>query len=252
MRSKTLSMIFLSIPFALTAPAANAADRTEPQANTAGGTELKARTSQTKFLEPLALRFILSPDDPLRPQFCARLRDGTRCPPIISAGGIPNIDPAFTADLPNVRVTFIMQTIENEVIANGGVDDPFVFVDWKTTGTEADIENGGPYGWLLPGPGDPSPVGFGGDGMVIYDALVLNACGSFSPFPVKHESTLGEVESGEKIGSFVGSDNSTIDSTGFYNLNYTVRAKDSDGGVSDFHFSGKASVTCSALNALEE
>lgn len=248
MLSKTLSMIFLSILFALTAPAVNAADRTEPQANTAGGTELKARTSTTKFLKPLALKFILSPDDPLRPQFCARLRDGTRCPPIISAeGGIPNIDPAFQADLPNVRVTFFMQEIENEVIADEGVDtDLGPYVHWITTGTEADVENG--FGYISPLPGPGGMENFGGDSLMIYDALVFNACGSFSSFPVTHQSELFE-DGDITLGLFIAFNDSTIDSTGFYNLKYTVRANNPN-GVSDFHFSGKASVTCSALNAL--
>lgn len=57
-------------------------------------------------------------------------------------------------------------------------------------------------------------------------------------------------ESGADIGSEVYIDNNTIDSTGYYNLNYTVRATDGYGGVSDFHFSGKANVICSELNAL--
>lgn len=251
--------VMLAITFALTAPNVNAAaDKSEPQSNTAAGTDLKARSSTSKFLEPLKLKFILSPDDPRRPQFCTRLDGHAKCPPIVSiggsaGGGIPTIEPAFKANLPHVRVSFFIQEITNEAIENGGVetelDDDggdFETVTWTTTGAEADVENGGPHTWILPGPAQT--LNYSPGGLFIYDALVFNACGSFSSFPVEHESTL-EQDFGT-IGSFLGTDNSTIDSTGFYNLNYTVRAEDSDGGVSDFHFSGKASATCSGLNAL--
>ncbi|MGH8243148.1 MAG: hypothetical protein ACRETY_07325, partial [Steroidobacteraceae bacterium] len=50
------------------------------------------------------------------------------------------------------------------------------------------------------------------------------------------------------LGSFHGSDASTLDSTGFYNFSYTIRANYP--GTSDFHVSGKVSITCSGLNAL--
>lgn len=253
--------LMLSIMFALTAPNAHAAgDRTEPQTNMASGTEFKAPRSSTKFLKSLSLRFTLSPDDPLRPQFCARLSDHTQCPPIVSnggvaGGGIPTIEPVFKTNLPNVRVSFFIQEITNQVITNGGVETTgvgdFIFVNWTTTGTQADVENGGPYGWTLPGPGQTydefDPHG-GSNGLLIYDALVIGACGSFSSFPVEHNSKVTEV--GDEIGLFLGIDNSTINSTGYYNLNYTVSATDGVGGVSDFHFSGIVSVTCSALNVL--
>ncbi|MFH0343757.1 MAG: hypothetical protein ACHBNF_16910 [Chromatiales bacterium] len=127
-------------------------------------------------------------------------------------------------------------------------------VQWFTSGTEADVETDSPafgFVWPLPGPGGTENLG--GDGVIIYDALVFNACGSFSSYPVKHSSHIGDpTDTGlGESGSFVGHDDSTIDSTGFYNLNYTVRAGGSN-PASDFHFSGKVSVTCSGLNALPE
>lgn len=88
---------------------------------------------------------------------------------------------------------------------------------------------------------------------MVYDALVFGACESLTSFDVQHIATLSELHQSFEatvIGSFVGVDNTTIDSTGYYNLNYTVRATDSEGGVSNFHFSGKANLICSGLNAL--
>ena len=97
-------------------------------------------------------------------------------------------NPAFKANLPNVRVSFVLQAIANDIVANGGVNgDPFTFVEWLTTSSAASVEHGGPYGYILPPPG----VTWDGDDlyhMVIYDALVFNACESFSSFPVEHDA----------------------------------------------------------------
>lgn len=257
-----LFFLMLSVALALTVYIDDAvADRTglQIQPSAMGTTSFAARTSASKFLEPLKSTLIVSPDDPLRPQFCANMGGRTVCPPIVSNGGatgaIPTIESRIRANLPNVRVSFFIQEIANEVIANGGVDTgvgEFVFVNWTTTGVEADVEKGGPFGWTLPAAGqklDNFSVHGSSNGLLIYDALILNACDSFSSFSVEHDSTV--TESGAEIGSFHDSDNSTLDSTGFYNLSYTVRAEDSEGGISDFRFSGKANVTCSGLNSLQ-
>jgi hypothetical protein len=215
--------------------------------------ELQVRTRT--FLQPLEVRFVLPSNDPLLPQFCAR-SGGAPCPPIVSSGGIPGggAPNGIELYLPNVRVSFFVQEISHEVVANDGVQTSpteVVFVNWTTTGSTAYVEEGGLYVFPLPEPGqtyDSSTPGFGPHGLLIYDALVLNACGSFSSFPVEHEGTI--TESGDAIGSFAGVDNSTIDSTGYYNLGYTIHAEDSDGGVSNFHIRGEARAICSGLNSL--
>lgn len=257
-----LALILVAAAIMASGPKAEA-DQADTQAR--AGSERNLKTRHTEFLKPLNPRLVLPGNDPLLPRFCARsardTRRGVRCPPIVSnggvgGGGIPQLELPLTARLPNVRVSFFIQEISNEVVANGGVetehdDDDLELVTWLTTGSEADAENGGPYGWSLPGPGQTydnfGPHG-GPFGLMIYDALVFGACGSLTSFDVQHEATI--TESGDDIGSFVGVDNTTINSTGYYNLNYAVRATDSDGGVSDFHFSGKANVICSGLNAL--
>jgi hypothetical protein len=76
---------------------------------------------------------------------------------------------------------------------------------------------------------------------------VFNACGSFAPFPVKHDAVIENAIG--QIGAFHGVDNGTLDHTGFYNFKYKVRAT-AGAKVSDFRFAGKVNVTCSALNAL--
>jgi len=230
------------------------------QARAGSEKDLKAR--RTEFLKPLNPQFILSPNDPLLPQFCAR---SERCPPIVSnggvgGGGIPQLELDLKARLPNVRVSFLIQEISHDVVVKPGVAVPAFnrHVNWHTTGPESDAENGGVEvgelgdgsQWSLPLPGAFLTY----SGLLIYDALVFGACESLTSFDVQHEATIVEFIESQHValGSFVGVDNTTIDSTGYYNLNYTVRATDSNGGVSDFHFSGKADVICSGLDALPE
>ena len=239
----TKHVLMLSTAVALTAlVAGNAASQTSPAAT-------EAITARVKFLAPLPSRFLVTPTDS---KFC-REQPGRPCPPILVYGGaaggvLPTIEPALKADLPHVRVSFVLQSIANEVVSHGGVSgDPVKFVQWVTSSPSASVENGGPYFYSLPPPG----VVWDGDDLyhtVIYDALVFNACGSFPAYPVTHDASIEE--SGSEIGAFHGVDNSTLDHTGFYNFNYAARATSTTGGVSDFRFSGKVNVTCSGLVAL--
>ena len=124
---------------------------------------------------------------------------------------------------------------------------PLTFVEWLTTSSAASVEHGGPYGYTLPPPG----VTWDGDDLyhtLIYDALVFNACESFSTFPVQHDASIED--NGNEIGAFHGVDASTLDHTGYYNFSYTAQATGMNGKISNFHFSGKVNVTCSGLNAL--
>lgn len=212
-------------------------------------TSLTSLERATAFLAPLPSRLVAQPAST---PFC-RAGQGHRCPPVLVYGGasgpaLPTIDPAFKLDLPNVRVSFVLQSISNTAIANGGIlPDTDMFVRWTTTGSAASEERGGPYGYTLPAPG----VSWDGEELyhaILYDALVLNACESFSPFPVIHDA---EIEDGAiEIGAFHGVDNTTLDHTGFYNFTYKVRATGMNGRISDFRFAGKVNVTCTGLNAL--
>ena len=201
------------------------------------------------FLTALPARFVAVPTSS---PFC-RTGQGHLCPPVLVYGGasgpaLPTIDPAFKLDLPHVRVSFVLQSISNTAVSNGGVQpDTDTFVRWMTTSSAASEERGGPYGYTLPAPG----VSWDGEELyhaILYDALVLNACDSFGPFPVVHDA---EVEDGAiELGAFHGVDNSTLNHTGFYNFNYKVRATGMNGRVSDFRFAGKVNVTCTGLVAL--
>jgi hypothetical protein len=238
----TKHILMLSGAVALAAMAAGTASSQTSQGS------FEAGTIKTRFLTPLPARFVMPPPDST---FCRELR-GSRCPPVLVYGGaagnhLPTIEPVLKADLPNVRVSFVLQEIANKPVANGGVNDPHTFVEWTTTGPAAWEENGGPYAHPLPPPNgiwDEDDLLYS----IIYDALVFNACESFPVFPVVHDVSI-ELE-GSEIGAFNGVDNTTLDHTGFYNFSYTVRATGMNGRVSDFRFSGKVNVTCSGLNAL--
>jgi hypothetical protein len=214
---------------------------------------LTATTAPAPFLTPLPWRFLMSPDDPRRPRICRQSTSTIQCPDFVAhsgaAGGIPTIDPAVKADLPHVRVTFLVHRIHNQVIANGGLDlGAFAWPwTWTTSGSAANVESDG-GGYILPTPGQ---IWTENNTFLIrlYDALVFNACDSFMGFPVDHTTDVHNPD-GSVIGVFHGVDNTTLDDLGFYDFQFTVRAEGDRGRVSDFHFSGKVSVTCSGLNAL--
>jgi hypothetical protein len=241
----TRHVLMLSTAVVLTAMAAGpASSQTSPAA-------LQATTPRGKFLAPLASRFVVTPTDSER---CKKMQQGRRCPPVLLYGGpapggvLPTTEPALKAYLPNIRVSFVLQEIENRIVDNGGVNtDSLTWVEWTTTSAAAALENGGPYDYPLPAPG----ITWDEDELyhtLIYDALVFNACESFASFPVQHDAVIET--SGIETGAFHGVDNSTLDHTGFYNFSYTARASGANGKVSDFRFSGKVNVTCSGLNAL--
>lgn len=211
-----------------------------------------SQTTSPSFLTRLPARFVAPAPTT---GFCGQLAlAGRRCPPVLvysgrSYGGLlPTIDPALKADLPHVRVSMVLQEIANVIVAGGGVAIAGLnpHVEWTTTGSAASVEQGGPYGYTLPGPGvtwnDFGPHN------ILYDALQFNTCDSFGAFPIQHDAVIEN--SGVSIGAFNGVDNTTVNHTGFYNFRYTVRARDARGGVSDFRFSGKVNATCSGLVAL--
>jgi hypothetical protein len=214
---------------------------------------LEARTPTAKFLEPLKLELAMRADDPRMPQFCTA--KGVRCPTIVSSGRIPGglgAPDDITSGYQHVRVSMYVQEISNVPVANGGVNaDGLWFTHWLTGSSAADVEATGPFMWSAPPPGQTysGHVQFASpSGLKIYDALAFNACGALGSFPIDHTGSIVNVGM-EPYGSYSGTD-ATIDAAGYYNMSYTVRAEDGNGGVSDFRFGGIAVALCSGLNAL--
>ena len=106
-------VLMLSTAVALTAiGAGTASSQTTPPTRT-----------PTTFLTPLPARFVFTP---LTSTFCRNLPSG-QCPPALVYGGaagpgLPTIDPALKADLPNVRVSFVLNKISNNIVDGGGVN----------------------------------------------------------------------------------------------------------------------------------
>lgn len=152
---------------------------------------------------------------------------------------------------PHVRVQMVVDTVSNQPV--GGVGAGWggpVFIEWNTSSSVADKEMPQPVGWAVPPPGTTWSVDHDQNGLgdTIYDALVMDACAGFSSFPIEHDASIYPFGSPE-IGSFNGVDNSTIDTTGVYNMHYIAGIAD-PGGVSHVHVIGKVYVSCTWLDTL--
>lgn len=217
-------------------------------------TELTTKTRST-FIEPIEMKISVLPEREM-PSFCAASDLGVQCPSVIggtSGPRFPSDGPIITTGYKNVRVSMYIDKITNKEISGGGVDNlpNYKFAEWFTTSPDADVELTGPYNWSLPEPGN-SYDEFGPHGsyfgLKVYDALVFGECGSFNDFDIEHDATVTTLA--VDLGNFHGVDTSTINKTGYYNVNYTVRAEDTDGGVSEFQFSGELHAVCSGANSL--
>jgi hypothetical protein len=241
-RLPAIVLTAVALTLALAGPATSQGNRTT----------LAAATTKGSFLTPLPSRFFMSPEDPRVPRVCRQTSNLIKCPLFLSYGGraddLPTIDPAFTSNLPHVRVTMVAQRMENQIVASGGVDLGVDYAwPWVTSSssTAADVESD-PAGYILPKPGEVW-IDEGIWLIRLYDALVFNACETFSGFPIDHTSSILKSD-GSELGVFHGVDNSTVDELGYYNFQYTIRVEGDGGRISDFHFSGKVRVICSGLN----
>ena len=218
------------------------------------------------FLFPLRLPIARSDANPLVLRLCKSIAPSVRCPEPTAENGIVvgsfggpapqrGLSPVddFVAVLPaNLRVSFVLQQMENEVVAGNGVDIP-CWARWETHSSAIpfptpESERGGPYSLPAPGPGEIWPITHANG---LYDALVKDGCGNTPVFPVSFQSSVGEMEdvlsSYMQIGEFGAVDDTTLQPNGFWTFSYTIRATGTNGGVSDFKFSGVVSVTCTNI-----
>ncbi|MEM1130204.1 MAG: hypothetical protein AAGH83_06750 [Pseudomonadota bacterium] len=159
------------------------------------------------------------------------------------------IDDITSVPAPHLYVLFVLQQMSHDVVSGGGAPQAFGF--WEGSNGAADQQLNGPYSLPLPGPGETWDIP-SDHGNAIYQALTLDVCGLSVSFPMTLESWVVEgeevagivVPSGDEIGRVTLTDNSTIDRAGLYTFGYTIRAEGTNGGVSDFGFSGIVSVRC--------
>jgi hypothetical protein len=198
------------------------------------------------FLFPLRLPVAGSYANPLLLRLCRSIAPSVRCPEATAdidtmvggfggptlQGGLSPIDD-FEATLPaNVRVTFVLQQMENEVVAGNGVGNT-CWARWETHSSVAteEREGGGPFSLPAPGPGEIWSVPHAND---IYDAIVQDGCGNTPVIPIEFQSSVGEMETlldpYVQIGEFSAVDASTLQPNGFWTFSYTIRATGSNGG----------------------
>ena len=226
---------------------------------------ISVKPSRSAFLFPLQLPLISARPSPLLTHLLralpARMRlpfevAGTRAVvgdfggPRPSSSGASAIDDESTPLPANLRVIFVLQYMENEIVSGDGVTAQ-CFARWETHGSAATDESGGPFSLPAPLPGEGWVVDHANG---IYHGLVIDGCGATPTFPVDFHSEVGEqadiLDTFDQIGEFSAVDNSTIQPNGFWTFAYTIRATGSNGGVSDFKFRGIVSVTCSIESSL--
>ena len=207
------------------------------------------------FITPIAPRSLTVPDnDPRRRSACQR-SGLDHCPKMLvyggnGRGGLPTIDPAKKARVPNVRVSFVLQRVQVVGDAAAWLDptDLYFYIEWWTHSPSADVEE--ETGMTVDGSIQLDEQGYFHTPPVIYDALALNACNGFSSFPIDHRVVKLEAD-GLVATPFEGHDATTIDSTGYYSFSYTIPIDAEDGSAhSGLHLSGKINVTCTSTGGL--
>jgi hypothetical protein len=151
----------------------------------------------------------------------------------------------------HLRVIFILQQMEHQVVSDGGVAAD-CWAEWETSSRIATEQNGGPFQLPAPGRGEVWPVPHANG---IYQAIVAAGCGNTPVFPVEFGCRVKEWDGwlGDQvyIGNFSAIDDVTLVPNGFWTFACSIRATGSAGGVSDFKFRGIVSVTCTQLETLE-
>jgi len=208
------------------------------------------------FIFPLSLPALVERSDasPLASRLCDFVARSFRCPESAIDNGVisghSSIDDITTESSPHLHVSFVVQEMENELVSGEGANLNN-WAGWETTSPIASVEEGGPYGLPAPNPGEVWAVP---DNNQIYEAIVLNGCGSTPNYPVEFSSWINEMEDIVSptvlIGQFDAVDNNTLQSVGFWNFNYTIRANGKN-GVSDFHVSGVVCITCTHMDTLD-
>ena len=212
----------------------------------------EARQSEKIFIESVDLKLKKMTPEEL-PDFCKKRRGRAPCPNVVGRDMRPShffIPDDLDRQIPharNVRVTMYIDEITNIAIADGGAKNPLL-LKFETDSDSADLQLGGPYGWGVPDPGetaDEFSVHGAAFGLQVYDAIVLGACGNFDNFDIHHRASVSPVQD---EGEFDGE--AVLNKTGIYQVYYLVRAKDLQGGTSDFEFKGVIHAACSSANSL--
>lgn len=152
-----------------------------------------------RFLEPFNFRAFAPRTDPRYESECRRrITSGGstsagstigRCAPVLNFGGnrnrgIPTIEPAFQANLPHVRVSFVIQESRHEQLDAENFATLTPRTVFRTDSPAADVQEGVRTVATFPAPGDTEEIS-----RLVYDAIIFNACGTDISFPVTHSAS---------------------------------------------------------------
>lgn len=183
----------------------------------------------------------------------------TNCPSSLKGGSdFPSPTDDISAGLPHLRLNIILQEMHNVVVSGSGVDSLGDFEEpwarFKIESSAADDSIPAPTdpasGLPVPAPGDTFDGIPNANGL--YQGIIENGCvGTPATFDLTLDSSVfritavdvddvfGEVHLVDEVEGF-----------GYYNFEYTIRATDEDGNVSDFVFSGDADSYCTSQSAF--
>ncbi len=188
-------------------------------------------------------QYRLLPSAPTRPDFLPLRLLGLD--PSGAPSAIPAIDDITSVPPPNLYAVFVLQRMEHAVVSGGGVPQSWVW--WKGSSPATIQDKAGPYTYPLPEAGETFVIP-SDHGNAIYQGFALNGCSSATlSFPVTLESWIVEgdgISFGAEIGRVSPTDDDTITRAGLYEFYYVIRARGTNGGVSDFTISGIVSVSC--------
>jgi hypothetical protein len=151
----------------------------------------------------------------------------------------------FTAANPHLRLDVKLEKIDKQDISGVGIQSTSVhptYVDIKFDSLSADLMT----------PNQTGLIHFVGDTVAnpplrIFTAFIENGCLGSPPATLDLSLTsaiYGDLHKDYLIGGVQFYDE--VIGHGYYNFNYTIRAEDDEGNISDFQFSGDASSTCVA------
>lgn len=159
----------------------------------------------------------------------------------------------FSAGLPHLRLEIVLTEIENIAIAGIGVSgDGYPLASVKIASAAADASTPAPAAPALefPTPTSDHIWRLEQNATVyasinpLYVGIIENGClGAPAMFDLTLDGTIA-VSEGEVVGEVHLTD--SVFGSGYYNMEYTVRAADSQGNVSDIVFRGHAASTCTA------
>jgi hypothetical protein len=230
-----------------------------PLSSTYVGTgEAQATDRSHGFLTPLDPSLFLPPDHPRVRRACRNNDSETVCPQFLKYGSDevgpgPFIAPVFSAYAPHLLVTFTFWDVTNIPITSNGVRTFGLHLTFFVDSAVSDVERPTEFSGsgVAHFPGEVPPGTTATYPAIHWRAIVLNGCVSppaVIPIDFRNRITSREdnLSPSEEIGVFDGADDTSLVSTGFWNVGYDVRATDSDGGSSNLRVRGTMSVVCSA------